>query len=275
MRRVGFHIMGLAFLLMISSCSEYSRIEKSKDYSKKLEFANRMFQEKKYTLANSLYEELLTIYKGTVQFEDLYYKYAYSAYDMGDYTQAAFLFKNFVDYFPNSSRASEMDYMQAYCFYKLSPRAELDQSNTQKAIGSMQEFINEYPESDRVADANKIIDACRMKLERKDYKSAILYYNLGYYNAARIYFRNLMLDYPDSNLGEEYKYMIIKSEYQYALNSIPSKQEERYDQVITDYLDFLDHYPKSKYTQEAQSYYDHARKFIKSLQNDQNKKKPD
>jgi outer membrane protein assembly factor BamD len=266
-------ILSILAIVLLSSCSQLERVEKSNDYQKKLAFANQLYQKKKYSQAHDLYQELLKVFKGTGQFEELNYKYAYCAYYMEDYTEAAFDFKNFVDYFPNSPRAAEMDFMDAYCFYKLSPRVELDQSNTIKAIGEMQEFINDYPESDRVAEANKIIDECQAKLELKEYKAALLYYNLGYYNAAAISFKNLMIDYPDADKSDEYKYMIIKSEYLYALNSIPSKQVDRYDQVITDYLDFNDHYPKSQYAQDAQRYYSITQIHLKNIKNEQNKKK--
>ena len=85
------------------------------------------------------------ILKGKPEFEDIYYKYAYCAYYQKDYLNAENLFKSFLEVFPNSPRAEEMDYMRAYTFYKQSPKAELDQTNTIKAMGMMQTFINTHP----------------------------------------------------------------------------------------------------------------------------------
>ena len=81
--------------------------------------------------------------------------------------------------FPNSTKAEEMDYMRAYTFYKQSPKAELDQTNTIKAMGMMQTFINTHPGSARNKEATEIIDKCRAKLEVKDHKAAQLYYDMG------------------------------------------------------------------------------------------------
>jgi outer membrane protein assembly factor BamD len=81
-------------------------------------------------------------FKGTAIFEDLYYKYAYCAYYQKDYLNAENLFKNFLEAFPNSSKAEELDYMRAYCYYKMSPKVALDQSNTMRAMGMLQTFIN-------------------------------------------------------------------------------------------------------------------------------------
>ncbi len=257
--------------LLLGSCSEYNRVEKSRDVNKKLAYADSLYSHKKYTQANALYEELIKVFQGTKNSPDLLFRYAYSYYYIGDYTSSAFYFKNFSDNYPNDPRSVESDYMQAYSYYEMSPRPELDQANTTKALDAMQEFVNEHPESDKVADADRIIDACHKKLEEKLFLSAQLYYNLEQYKAAGIYFNGLLRNYPDSDQGDFYKFMVIKSEYLYADNSIITKQTERFSLVVADYLDFADHYPKSKYLKEATKYYNQSQSTIKTIQNEQNK----
>lgn len=271
MRITSIFTIGL-LALTLASCSEYSKILKSKDVKKKLEYANHLFDKGKYNKAQTLYSEIKDAFRGSKEAEDLLYHYAYTFYNVGDYESAAFYFKNYVATFPNSPKAIEMDYMQAYSFYKLSPRIELDQTNTTKAISAMQTFINMHPNSDKVTDATKIIDECRHKLELKEYNAAQLYYDLGYYKAAGITFNNLMLDYPDSEDGDKYKYLEIKSYYKYALNSVESKQKERYEDVITQYLNFTDLFPNSKFKGDAEGYYKMAQNSIKTNHNEQNKK---
>lgn len=273
-KRIWYIGIGLAFILALNSCGEYGKIQKSSDFNKKLTYANQMFAEKKYARAQTLYDQIKDVFKGTKDYEALFYKYAYTYYYLKDYESAAFYFKNFADVFPNSPEAINMQFMQAYSFYKLSPRVELDQANTEKAISAMQTFINTYPNSDKVPEANQIIDSCREKLELKEYNAAKLYYNLGFYKAAGISFTNLLRDYPDSRDGDQYKYMAIKSYYDYANNSIPDKQIERYGDVITQYQDFVDHYPQSKYLKSAERYYTLSQNSLKKLQHEQNTKEP-
>ncbi|TAN11943.1 MAG: outer membrane protein assembly factor BamD [Chitinophagaceae bacterium] len=270
--RITSYLAGGLLTLSLASCSEFSKIEKSTDIQKKLAYANQLYKEGKYNKAQILYGDIKDAFRGSAQAEDLLYNYAYTYYNMGDYETAAFYFKNFVSVFPNSERATEADYMQAYCFYRLSPRVQLDQTNTTKAISAMQTFINMHPNSDKVNDANKIIDECRQKLENKEFDAAELYYNLGLYKAAGITFSNLMLDYPDSELGDKYKLLEIKSYYKYAFNSIPEKQKERYETVVTQYLNFTDLYPGSKYKPEAERYYNLAKDYLKTVQNQQDEK---
>jgi outer membrane protein assembly factor BamD len=92
-----------------------------------------------------LYEALFPVYKGSQKFEDLYYKYAYCFYYQGLYSDAENLFKGYLEVFPNSVRAEEIDYMRAYSFNKQSPKLELEQVNTMKAMNMMQSFHQYSP----------------------------------------------------------------------------------------------------------------------------------
>lgn len=267
MRKIVLYIsLFVAATALVSCSAELRRIEKSKDYEAKLAYADKLYAKKKYTAAQGLYESLFQVYKGTDKYEPIYYNYCYCSYKLKDYVQAGFYFKNYLDNFPNSPRATEMDYMQAYCYYKQSPKVQLDQTNTQKAIAALQTFINNYPTSDKVPEANLVIELCRRKLEKKEYNNSELYYNLGYYKAAAISFKSLQRNYPDSDKSDEYKYMAIKAYYQYAKNSIWEKQRERYDEVLSEYLDFADHYPSSKLKEDAEKYYTLAQGNIKTLE---------
>jgi outer membrane protein assembly factor BamD len=265
------YILIFSFVFFSSCANKLSKTLKSTDSEYKLKVAEQYFAQKKYGNAQILFEDLFPIYKGTPKFEDVYYKYAYSAYYLADYANAENLFKTFVETFPTSNKAEEADYMRAYCFYKQSPKPELDQTNTTKAMGLMQAFINNHPQSSRVAEATKIIDEARAKLEVKDFNSAELYYNLGYYKAAAIAFSALIDNYPDSNKGDEYKLMVIKSYFLYANNSVEEKQIERYDKVVSECTDFMDRFPESKLAKTVEYYRTESSNNIKS-KNEQIKK---
>ena len=259
-------------IVTLTACSPFSKVLKSNDYDYKLRMADKYYADKDYNHAQQLFEELFRVFKGSEHFEDIYYKFAYCAYYLKDYANAENLFKGFVEVFPNSTKAEEMDYMRAFTFYKQSPKVELDQTNTTKTIGFMQAFINTHPGSAKIKEATEIIDKCRAKLELKDYKSAELYFNLGYFKAAGVACNSLMNSYPDSEKSDEYKFLIIKAYYQYALVSIEEKKEDRFGQVITQCNDFVDRFPDSKLTKSVQEYLNLSQTNIKLLKNEQAKK---
>ena len=256
-------------MVLVSSCNKYNKVFKSKDYDYKLKKADQYFVNKKYRIAQQLYEEAFPVFKGSSKFEELYYKDAYCFYYMKEYRDAENLFKGFLEVFPNSPKAEEVDYLHAYCFYKQSPKVELEQVNSSKAMGMMQTFINTHPGSARIKDATEIIDKCRAKLEQKEYRAAELYYNLGQFRAAALAFAALLNSYPESAKGDEYKLKTVKSYYKFAKLSIPEKQIERYEKVVTEYDDFVDRYPESKLLKEAENFRNLSQNNIKELKNEQ------
>ena len=259
----------LFFFTGIASCSKFSKIQKSKDSTYKLQKADEFYANKKYRNAQLLYEELFPSVKGTDKFEDLYYKWAYCFYYMKQYKDAENLFKGFLEVFPNSPRAEEVDYIRAYCYFKQSPKIELEQVNTLKSMNMMQTFINTHPGSSRIKDATAIIDEGRAKLELKEARAAQLYYDLSQFRSSGLAFNSLLNNYPESNKADQYKLMVVKSFYKFAKLSVPEKQIERFEKVTTEYLDFADRFPESSLIKEAEDYSKLSQKNIKELTNEQ------
>lgn len=256
----------------LNSCHKgITKILKNPDPEYKLRMAEKYYVQKKYAKAQTVYEDIMPYYKTKPEFQDIYYKYAYCAYNQNDYLNAENLFKTFLEIFPNSPRAEEMDYMRAYCFYKQSPKPELDQTNTIKAIGMMQIFINTHPGSERNKEASDIIDICRKKLEVKDYKSSMLYYDMGQFRAAGVSFSALLNSYPESPMADEYKLMIIKSYFRFAELSVLDKKEERFEEVITQCDEFVNRFPDSKLRNEAETYLKLSQTNIKNIKDEQTK----
>ena len=262
----------LCFLVVFASCaSKLTKVMKSTDNDYKLKMAENYYAEKKYANAQIIFEDLFPVLKGTARFEDMYFKYAYTSYHLKDYMNAENLFKTFVETFPTSLKAEEADFMRAYSFYKQSPKAELDQTNTLKAMGQMQVFINTHPSSPRIAEATTIIDESRQKMEVKDSKNAQLYFDLGFYKASAIAYNTIIENFPDSELSDEYKLNVIKSYFMYAGNSVEEKQAERFDKVVSECIDFMDRFPESKLTKSVESYKEQSLN-KKNNQNEQTKK---
>jgi outer membrane protein assembly factor BamD len=247
-----FFTMLLVAIFAVSCTSKFEKIQKSRDYEYKLQKANEYYDKKQFAKANTLYEELLTIFKGTKSFEGLYYKYAYTFYYDKNYLAASYHFKNFADLFPKSPNAEECEYLNCLCLFNMSPDYTLDQTNTIKAIGETQSFLNANPQSKRVKEANKLIDRAREKLEKRDNYSAYLYYKISEYKAAAVAYEQIMRKYPDSPNEEYYQMMIAKASYKYAENSIPEKQEERFLRSVSDCADFITKFPKSRYRSEIE-----------------------
>lgn len=231
----------------------------------KYQEAVKFYEKGKYSKAQILFDDLAGKYRGRAEAEDLYYYLAYANYRLKDYTSARFHFKRFAETYPSSPRAEECRFMSAYCYYIESPRSTLDQDNTRKAIDELQLFVNIYPESERAKEAGELIQNLRDKMEKKAFDNAKLYYNMGTaddYRAAVIALENVLKTYPDTKYAEEIEYLIVKSQYLYADNSYPNRQEKRFNDAIDYSESFVEHYPQSKFGSEVGNLKESAEKKI-------------
>lgn len=265
-----FFLIAVVSILLVN-CQGITKVLKNPDPEYKLRIAEQYYVKKKYTYAQQIYEDVMPFFKGRPEFEDIYYKYAYSAYNQQDYLNAENLFKTYLEIFPNSQRSEEIEYMRAFAFYKQSPKAELDQTNTIKTMGMMQTFINTHPGSAKIKEATDIIDVCRRKLETKDYKAAQLYFDIGQFRAAAVSFNALLNAYPDSERSDEYKLMSIKAYFRFAEMSVEEKKVERYGKVIEECNEFTDRFPQSQLSKEVGHYLQLSQNNLKNTTNEPSK----
>jgi outer membrane protein assembly factor BamD len=249
-----FCVLALLIITLGSCKSKYEKLRTSNDNAKKYSEGIKLYNKKEYTKALGLFDDLVTRYRGRAEAEDLFYYYAYTNYKLKDYTSARYHFKTFAETYPSSARAEECRFMAAYCYYLDSPIFSLDQENTTKAIETLQLFINLYPKSDRVAEASKLIQNLRDKMEEKSYANSKLYFTIGDYQAAVISFGNTLRDFPDTKYAEEINFLIIGAQYKYAGQSREDHQEERFNQTIAYATQFAEEFPASKYLKEAKGY---------------------
>lgn len=261
-----YFVVGI--LIIASSCGEYQKIVKSTDYEYKLKKAREFYDKKDYNKASQLYAELINIYRGTNRADQVYYYLAKSNFGQRDYLMGGHYFRQLIKEFPRSTFAEESQYMVGYCYYLDSPTPRLDQKTTQDAIDAFQLFINIFPSSPRVADANKLIDELREKLVYKSYMNGRLYYDLGDYRASVISLSNSLKEYPDSKYREELMFYLLKSKYLLGENSIDEKKRERLNSELDEYYTFVDEFPNSKFRKEADRFFANTKKMMNLKEED-------
>jgi outer membrane protein assembly factor BamD len=255
--------IGLVMILVVlSSCGDYNKIVKSTDYEFKYKKAIEYYEDGEYVRAGTLFKELVNIYRGTTRADKIYYYFAKSMIGQKDYLMAGHYFNALTKEFPNSEYAEEAQFMIGYCSYLISPKPRLDQSVTQDAIDGMQLYINLYPFSDRVEEANRLIDELRDKLVYKSYLSAKLYFDFENFKASVIALNNSLEKYPDSKYREELKFMLLKSKYLLADRSVMDKRDSRFSSALDEYFAFVDEFPDSKYKKEVTKYYEKATEIL-------------
>jgi outer membrane protein assembly factor BamD len=262
-------ILSLIFVALITfGCkSEFETIRTSGDPAVWLAKASEYYELEEYQRAQTLYELSIGPYRGKAEAEEIAYRYAYTYYYTEQYVLASYYFKNFATTYGGSPLKEEAEFMTAYSNYELSPVYRLDQSYSVKAIEGFEEFANRYPNSERVSQANLLIDEMRAKMEKKDFESAKLYVDLSRYEAAQRSFENLLKDYPETARAEEIRYLMAKSQYEYASRSYVDRQQERFAKDVKLINSFLDRYPDSQYAPELRQLLKKDKQKLKELDN--------
>ena len=147
----------LVIILLLASCNEYQKALKSEDPAVKLEMATKMYEAKKYNKAIRIFEQIASVYRGKPESENLYFMFSQSYFKTKQYYLAGYQFESFVSSFPKSEKAQEASFLGAKSYSMLSPVYSLDQTDTTKAIEKLQAFIDTYPNSVYLAEANTIV----------------------------------------------------------------------------------------------------------------------
>lgn len=254
--------------ILMTSCGEYQRVQKSDDYNYKFEYAKQAFENRHYLQSATLLEQCLNVFKGSDKAEETLYLLAMSYYENADYQTAGVYFKNYYGRYPKGKYAEASRFFSGYGYYLDSPEPQLDQTGTIQAIEELQAFLDYFPRSDKVSIAQNAIFELQDKLTLKQLQNAQLYYNLGNYmgnnyESAVIVARNAIKDYPYSKYKEDLEMLILKARYQEASNSIEEKKAERFRDVIDEYYSFVNNYPDSSKRNEADNILKIARRYVK------------
>lgn len=243
----------IVVLMLVASCNRrYEAAMKSTDKDLILKTANEFFEEGKYAFAIELYSKVASSFSGTEEAANILYNSAEANFQDKNYRLAAHQFKNFYVTNPTDPRAEDAAYKSAYSYYTDSPKYNLDQTSTYSAMEELQSFINMFPESPKVEEANGYINELREKLEKKAFEIAKIYHKTLKFKAAAIAFDNMLDDYPDTQYREEAMMYSLRSKYELAVNYSRFETEElRFQNTITQHKLLMKAFPDTKYKEEA------------------------
>jgi len=263
-----FPLVLLVLILSLVSCSEYQKLLKTDDAELKYTKAIEYFDNGDFMRASTLFDAVANYYKGTERSETVLNYLAKSYMGQKDYATASDYYKTYVKTYPKGKYVIESKYMIGYCYYLDSPDARLDQTSTYSAISALQEFIEIYPESERVPEANKLLDELTNKLAYKSYLNYKLYYNLGNYlgnnyESCVITAQNALKDYPATSYREELSMLILEAKYEQAVQSVEVKKMERYRSTVDEYYNFINEFPDGKDRKQADKIFNDCKKIVK------------
>ena len=254
----------LMFGLLLSGCGEYHRVLNKGKNTEKYKLAVEMYERGEYKKCIPLFEKLVGPYANKPQMERIQYMISDCYYQNENYAMSAYYFGKFITNYPESSKVEEAAYLAAKSHFLAAPDYSRDQEDTYEALTSYQNFIDKYPDSELIEEANADYNILNRRLEKKDYEIAWQYYHREQYSAAIMAFDIFNEEHLASEFKEKALYYRFKSAYYLGLKSILSKKEERLSDAILSQRKFQNAFPESEMIPETE---DMVRKLQSELLN--------
>ena len=255
------NLMLLAFLsFLLFSCGEYQKVLNKGTVEDQYKMAVKMYEIKKYGKAIRLFEKITPAYRGKPQMERIQFMVAQSNFNEKNYTTAGYFFDRFAKNYPSSSKLEEASFASALSYKLASPEFSKDPTDTNKALEAFQSFINTFPTSEKIDEANQHYKELRYKLQKKYFEIAKTYYttadyDMRNYKAAIQAFDNLLSDYLGSEFKEEALLYRLKAAHDFVLKSYDRRKPERIKDALEAHEKLIRNYPESKYLEEAKKIY--------------------
>jgi len=189
--------------LMAISCGGKKDVTQYMTSKEHYEYAMRYFQKKNWTKAQEEFSLVTYKYSGSDVADDAQYYVAECNFMLKDYVSAASDFDRLVTSYPKSEWVEMAMYRLVLCYYDLSPGYALDQRFTLDALNAIQNFLDLFQHSERRAEVEKYHAEIKTKLAKKHFESANIYRKLGEYDAAIVYYDQVITDYYDGPFVKE------------------------------------------------------------------------
>jgi len=208
-----FSLSILFIVLALISCAKNAERGNLSGPASYFEYAKNLYDRGKYEKAKEAFEGFLFRYPTSIYADDAQFFLAECHLLTGDYDGAISEFRFFLRSFPGSEyrRRAYLDLARAYLMKSKDP--ELDQSDTQKAIEILRDFLSRYQSGEETDEARDLLKRAKERLAAKTLRAAKLYEVLGKYGSARIYLDYLFANYPGTKSAQEGKLLLARVEY--------------------------------------------------------------
>jgi outer membrane protein assembly factor BamD len=199
--RATLHLVLSVALALLVSCTS-SEVQKPLNAEERFALGKAKFDEGEYIEAITDFTTVKLQYSGSSVGDDAQYYLGECHFMQEEYLVAAEEYQTLRRSMPASSLVPLAQYKTAMCFYNLSPRSNLDQVYTRRAVDEFQTFIEYNPTHEFVRDAEAKIQELNTKLSKKLFDAGRLYMKMENYKSAILYFGLVIEKYHDTEFAE-------------------------------------------------------------------------
>lgn len=182
-------------------------------------YVMQLYNDEDYELAVNEFQNIILQYPGSSVNDDSQFYLGMSYFRRNQFLLAAYEFSKLIRSYPASPFVPDSQFMLGESYYQLSPPYPLEQSYTSKAIEELQAFIDFFPASPKVEEAENKIKELNERLAEKEYRSGLIYEKMEYEYAAIKYYAHVSETYHDTKYAPIALYNKIKIQVKKGLNS--------------------------------------------------------
>lgn len=186
---------------MLYSCSSNTS-RRDIDYNEEFEKGKAALSKKKYIKAQDHFNTVVIGASHTELGDDALFYLGESFFLEKNHLLAISEYDRLIRRMPFSPFIEKARYRICEAYLLLSPKYFNDQTYSEKALEKLQEFIDDYPDSNERTKAENDIKDLRNKLSEKAYQSGILYMKMEEFKAALLAFQQVKDLYYDTDFIE-------------------------------------------------------------------------
>ncbi|MFP4163605.1 MAG: outer membrane protein assembly factor BamD [Chitinispirillaceae bacterium] len=202
LKKTVFSVIALVFLISCASTREALK-GKEFDCSERLQTVKKRMSQKNHTDAVRILDEIKYQCGGTPLMDSVYYYAGVANFRQKEYIDARIEFERLSREFPRSPFVEEAQYRVAHMIYLQSNPFDRDQTETKEAVYHFSTFLEQFNSGNYADSARHYIRLSKEKLAKKELKTALFYRKQGQHEAALVYFKSLLSQYPDSKYNDE------------------------------------------------------------------------
>ena len=196
--------------IIISSCGISNPFDDNIPYNTRFDDGLAFFEEEKYVKASQQFNIIVDRASHTDLGDDALFFLAESYFLNKDYDLALVEFEKLVSRMGFSPYIEKSRWRICETLMLLSPNFYHDQESSKKAIAQIQEFLDDFPNSEYSKDADKLINELRTRLAEKNMETGKLYVKLKAYDSAIVSYKIVVNEFYDTKFFNDANMEIIR-----------------------------------------------------------------
>lgn len=202
----------LALAVGVMACGAGKETRRpDEELAERLEAGLRALEKKRYGRAQEQFEHVALYGSHTDLADDAAFYLGETHFRNKAFLEAIDQFEKLVRQMEYSPFVERARYRICESYVAKSPKLHHDQNHTLSAIERLQEFIEDYPDSEHRQEAGRQIRSLRTKLAEKLYATAELYLKLEEWTSALVYLDDLLDTYYDTDVADQARVLKVQT----------------------------------------------------------------